>query len=86
MGDPKEYCNWKEDMDYYFEWSDMSEKIKIRFAKIRLLGQARMYWNHVETMAMYRRHEPIGTWNEMKDLLRKKYLPPSYHPYLLDQW
>ena len=81
VGDPKEYCNWEADMDYYFEWSDMSEVGKTRFTKNRLLGQARMYWNHVETMAMYRRHEPIRTWIEMKDTLRNKYVPPSYHQY-----
>ena len=41
--DPNEYLDWEADMIHYFEWYDMSEERKIRFAKIKLLDQAKLY-------------------------------------------
>ncbi|XP_038989081.1 uncharacterized protein LOC120112937 [Phoenix dactylifera] len=84
--DPHEYLDWESDMNHYFEWYDMSEERKIRFAKMRLLGQAKYYWQNVERLILHRRQEPIRTWDEMKDKLREKYLPTSYQQRLLDQW
>ena len=83
--DPNEYLDWKADMNHYFEWYDMSEEKKIRFIKMRLLGQAKLYWHNVERLAMHRRQEPISTWDEMKDKLHEKYLPTSYLQCILDQ-
>ena len=34
--DPNEYLDWEADMNHYFEWYDMFEERKIRFAKMRL--------------------------------------------------
>ncbi|XP_038975300.1 uncharacterized protein LOC103717641 [Phoenix dactylifera] len=84
--DPHEYLDWESDMNHYFEWYDMSEERKIRFAKMRLLGQAKYYWQNVERLILNRRQELIRTWDEMKDKLREKYLPTSYQQRLLDQW
>ena len=58
--DPKEYINWEVDMDHYFEWCDMPEEKRLRFAKMRLIGQAKMYWTSVERMTIYQKQEPIS--------------------------
>jgi len=39
----KNYVDWVWDIDYYFEWYDMSEEIKNKFAKMRLIRKARLY-------------------------------------------
>jgi len=41
--DPKVYIDWEADMDQYFDWYDMSEERRFKFAKIRLVRQARLY-------------------------------------------
>ena len=69
-------------MDHYFDWYAMSEDRRIRFAKMKLIGHANLYWNNQERL----RRNPITTWPEMKDALREKYLPESYQQRLLDQW
>ena len=33
-----------------------------------------------------RHQEPIYTWEDMKTQIRSKYLPPSYHQTLFDEW
>ena len=83
--DLRAYSDWESDMDHYFKWYDMSEERRIWFAKMKLVSQARLYWSDVEHRLHQRREEPIGTWDEMKEHLRVKYLPQSYHDRLLDQ-
>ena len=41
--DPKVYTDWEGEMDQYFEWYDMTEKRKCKFAKLRLVRQAKLY-------------------------------------------
>ncbi|CAB4278412.1 unnamed protein product [Prunus armeniaca] len=46
---PKALLDWLATMDRYFEWHDMSEAQRMRFAKIKLVGQAGLFWTNVET-------------------------------------
>ena len=64
----------------------MTEGRKFKFAKLRLIRQARMYWDNIERLVIQRGQEPITTWGELKAKLREKYLPVSYHQRFLDQW
>ena len=41
--DPKVYIDWEGDMDQYFEWFDMSEEWKFKFAKLKFTRQAILY-------------------------------------------
>ena len=84
--EPKVYVDWVGDMDYYFEWYEMSEGMKYKFAKMRLIHQARLHWANLERTRRQRALPPITTWQEMKLQLKEKYLPESYNQQLLDQW
>ncbi|KAK8963669.1 hypothetical protein KSP40_PGU019518 [Platanthera guangdongensis] len=35
-------------MDHYFEWYDMSDERCVRFVKMKLIGQAKVFWISVE--------------------------------------
>ena len=76
--DPKVYNDWEGDMEQYFNWYEMSEGRKFKFAKTRLVRQARLYWNNVELLIGRRGDQPIDTWRAMKVRLREKYVPMSY--------
>ncbi|MQL73174.1 hypothetical protein Taro_005543 [Colocasia esculenta] len=70
-------------MDHYFEWFGMSKARKVRFAKMKLLGQGKAYWTNVENQFRHQRQEPIEAWEEMKAKLREKYLPPTFRSRLI---
>jgi len=72
-------------MDHYFDWYDVSDERRIRFTKMKLVGQARQYWTNVEKLMKLRNQEPIQTWDEMKMKLQEKYLHVSYKQHLHDQ-
>ncbi|VVA28628.1 Hypothetical predicted protein, partial [Prunus dulcis] len=83
---PKALLDWLATMDRYFEWHDMSEAWRVRFAKIKLVGQAGLFWTNVETQLERAGEEPIIHWGKMKERLKQKYLPLSYQQSLLDEW
>ena len=84
--EPKVYVDWVGDMDYYFEWYDMSEEWKYKFAKMRRVRLARLHWANLERTRRQQELPPITTWQDMKLKLKEKYLPESYNQKLLDQW
>lgn len=57
--DQKAYSDWESDMDHYFGWYEMSEERKVRFAKMKLVSQSRLYWIDVERGLQHRFEEPI---------------------------
>ena len=46
-------------MDHYFDWYDMFDERRSRFAKMKLVGQARQYWTNVENLMKLENLEPI---------------------------
>ena len=84
--DPTHFLDWLSDMDHYFEWYNMDDERRIRFAKIKLLGSAKLYWSNHERLMRRGGRAPVTTWDEMKIILKEKYVPTSYQQRMLDQW
>ena len=72
-------------MNHYFNYYNMSDERRIRFAKIKLVGQAKQYWTNVEKLMTLRKQKSIQTWDEIKLKLQEKYLPVTDKQRLLDQ-
>lgn len=83
---PKVFLDWLSDLDHYFEWYELSEARRVRFAKMKLVGKAKHWWINMERQIQRAGEEPITHWDEMKERLREKYVPLSYQERLLDQW
>ena len=75
--DPKVCIDWESDMDQYSDWYEMLEDRKFKFAKLKLVRQARLYQGNIEHISRQRGYMPIATWRAMKIKLREKYLPMS---------
>ncbi|GFY81098.1 hypothetical protein Acr_01g0009070 [Actinidia rufa] len=80
--DPKAFTDWILEMDHFFEWYNLSNDRKVRFAKMKLIGRVKLFWQSTEQ----RRQPPVTNWVEMKEILKKKYLPQSYQGDMLDKW
>ena len=53
----------------------LSDDRKVRFAKLKLIGRANLFWKSTEAQ---QRQPPITDWIEMKKFLSNKYFPHSY--------
>ena len=58
---PKNYIDWEGEMDQYFDCYDMIEDRKCRFVKLKLVRQARLFWENVERIIRQRGDDPIVT-------------------------
>jgi len=76
---------WICDMDRFFEWHNLSNNRKVRFAKMKQINKAKIYWRDVEDCLEMRGKPSIADWIKMKQKLLEKYLPQSYRNKLLDQ-
>ena len=84
--DPTKFLDWLADMDHYFEWYDMSEERRVRFAKMKLVGQAKLYWTNYERLMTRGNRASAISWDKIKEVLKEKYVPTMYHQRMLDQW
>ncbi|KAK0601962.1 hypothetical protein LWI29_029106 [Acer saccharum] len=83
---PKAYLDWEATMDKFFAWHNMSEERKVRFAKIKLIGQANMFWDNLDQELEDTGRAPIVHWVEMKASLKQKYVPFSNHQRRSNEW
>ena len=62
------------------------ESRKVKYAVMKLSGQASHYWINLENMRATRNRSPIDTWDRMKEELETKYVPPSFSARFMDNW
>ncbi|XP_010542092.1 PREDICTED: uncharacterized protein LOC104815406 [Tarenaya hassleriana] len=77
--DPEAYLDWERRMDNIFECYAYSDRRRVQYAAAQLAENALAWWDR-ETTERRRAHiEQVGTWREMKVLMRKRYVPPHFH-------
>jgi hypothetical protein len=65
-------------LEDYFDWYGLPPDCKVRLVKMKLKGQARMWWDRVEEYHHSLRLPPINDWEEMKLKMQEKFLPMDY--------
>ena len=84
--DPWVFTNWLRQMDKFFDYYHWAENKKMRYARMKLIIRAELFWEDLED-TLRRRHEPpITNWLEMKGALSRNYLPSTYKSSLLEEW
>lgn len=73
-------------MNQYCDWYKFSLHKQVRFAKMKLVRAAQLYWESVEQQLESRYERPISSCVEMRDKLKEKYVPRQYQPRLLEQY
>ena len=84
--DPWVFTDWLRQMEKFFDYYHWAENKKMRYARMKLIGRADLFWEDLEDTLRRRREHPITDWLEMKDALSRNYLPPTYRSSLLDKW
>ena len=72
---PTVFSDWIASIKEYFGWYDMVDDRQVRFANMKLVGLAKVWWSGVENDIRRIGQPPIGTWQKMKVKLQEKYIP-----------
>ena len=78
---PKDFIDWESSMNSYFRWYHMDTDLCVKYAEMRLGGQAKIFWEN-EYLAAERRGLLITTWAKMVQKLLNKYVLRQYEATL----
>jgi hypothetical protein len=77
--DPEAYLEWEKKVELIFECHNYSEEKKVKLAVIEFTDYAIIWWDQL-VMNRRRNHErPIETWEEMKAIMRRRFVPSHYY-------
>lgn len=77
--DPDAYLEWEKKIELVFDCQHFSETKKVRLAATEFTDYAINWWDQVVTNRRRTGETPVNTWQEMKFLMRKRFVPGHYH-------
>ena len=57
---------------------NLFDQRRVNLASVELCGYALTWWNLIQENQLVLGHEHINTWEEMKQVMRRQYVPSSY--------
>ena len=72
-----ELINWINELEEYFEYEDIRDLDRVKFAKAKMKGHAKIWWQEIQLERNRRGKEKITRWDRMVDKL-KKFIPVDY--------
>ena len=77
--DPEAYLEWETKMEMVFDCHEFSEFKKVKLAAIEFTDYAIVWWDQVVMTRRRNREQPVSTWEEMKVLMRRRFVPSHYY-------
>ena len=71
---PRDFVNWMNGMEQFFEQANFADNKKVRYAKLKLRGKAQRFWENLEYFCYIRYKLAISVWEYMKEKLCDEYL------------
>ena len=63
-------------MEQFFEQENFTDNKKVRYAKLKLKGEAQRFWENLEYSRYMKYEHAISVWEDMKEKLYDEYLSP----------
>eukprot|EP00256_Glycine_max_P069316 XP_025983911.1 uncharacterized protein LOC113001425 [Glycine max] len=77
--DPDAYLDWEMKIEHVFAYNDYTEEQKIKLAIAKFSDYALVWWHKNQREMQRKGGREVGTWTEMKRVMRKRYVPTSYN-------
>ena len=77
--DPDAYFEWEKKMELIFNCHNYSENKKVQLAVVEFSGYAINWWDKLVTDRRRNRERPITTWDDLKAVMRKRFVPSHYY-------
>ncbi|PKI74121.1 hypothetical protein CRG98_005500, partial [Punica granatum] len=72
--DPEAYFEWEKKVEFVFDCYSNSEFRKVKLAAIEFSDYAIVWWDQLVINRRRNREPPIDTWEEMKRVMRKRFV------------
>jgi len=77
--DPEAYLEWEKKVDLIFDCHNYSEEKKIKLAILEFVDYAIVWWDQLVLNRRRNGEPPVGSWAEMKRILRKRFVPSYFY-------
>lgn len=77
--DPEAYLEWEKKMELVFDCRHYSDIQKVKLAVVEFTDYAVIWWDQLVTSRRRTGERPIATWEEMKAVMRKRFVPSHYY-------
>ncbi|CAJ2657680.1 unnamed protein product [Trifolium pratense] len=77
--DPELYLEWERKIEHVFDCHNYSEEKKIKLVVVEFTDYASIWWDQLVTSRRRNGERQINTWNEMKIVMRKRFVPSHYY-------
>ncbi|XP_058003982.1 uncharacterized protein LOC131180648, partial [Hevea brasiliensis] len=82
---PEVYLEWERQVELIFECHHYSEEKKVKLAAVEFKEYAIVWWDQLLSRRRRNGQRTVETWDEMKGILRNRFVPPYYHRELLQR-
>lgn len=76
--DAKAYLEWERKIEHVFDCNIFSENKKIRLVIAEFTNHAGNWYQHLKSERRRKEVDPIETWEELKEAMKKRYVPKHY--------
>ncbi|XP_074565168.1 uncharacterized protein LOC141821722 [Curcuma longa] len=77
--DPDVYLEWEKKVELVFDCHNYSEEKKVKLAAVEFIDYAIIWWDQIILSRRRNKERPIDTWEEMKSIMRKRFIPSHYY-------
>lgn len=77
--DPEEYLEWEKKNELVFNCRDYTQEYKLKLAPTEFKEYALSWWDNLVTARRRAGDFPVETWDQLKVIMRKRFVPSHYH-------
>lgn len=76
---PDAYLEWEKKIELVFDCTHYTEVKRVQVAAIEFYDYALSWWDQLVTSRRRNGEYPVETWQELKTIMRKRFVPSHYH-------
>ncbi|PKI70252.1 hypothetical protein CRG98_009329 [Punica granatum] len=77
--DPDTFIEWERKVEIVFDCHNYSEEKKVKLAAVEFTDYAIVWWDKLVKQRRRNHERPIDTWDEMKVVMRRRFVPSYYY-------
>ncbi|XP_042386562.1 uncharacterized protein LOC121978260 [Zingiber officinale] len=77
--DPDVYIEWERKVELVFDCHNYSEEKKVKLAAVAFTDYAIVWWDQLTLSRCQNRELPIDKWEDMKAVMRRRFVPSHYY-------
>ena len=82
--DPKAYIDWDKKVEIIFDIYRYYEEKKVKLVVMEFTDYVMVWWERLVVERRRNRERPVSTWEELKTIMKKRYVPKHYYKELFN--